>query len=240
MMKPLVVTPTYNEADNIGHFIRAVRLALPLADILVADDSSPDGTAALVARAAAEDARIHLLIRARKEGLGRAYAEAFSWALRRGYTHIVQMDADLSHDPADLPRLMQAAEAADLVVGSRYSQGVRVLNWPLRRLILSRMAGFYVRMLTGLPVADPTSGYKVFCRRVLETVGPKTLSSDGYAFQIETAHAAWRAGFRIAEVPIVFSDRVAGVSKLSLAIAGEAVVLGLKLGLSRLFRTKRA
>lgn len=239
-VRTLVITPTYNEAENLAAFLKGVRLSLPAADILVADDSSPDGTAALAVRAAAEDGHVRVLIRARKEGLGRAYAEAFAWALRRDYTHIIQMDADLSHDPADLPRLMRAAETADLVIGSRYSHGLRVLNWPLRRLVLSRMAGLYVRLLTGLPVADPTAGYKLFRRVVLEAVGPKTLSSDGYAFQIETSHAAWRAGFKITEVPIVFADRVAGTSKLSLAIAGEAIGLGMRLFFRRLFRRKRA
>lgn len=229
--RTLVVSPTYNERENLQGFVEAVLAALPTADLLVVDDASPDGTGALAECLVRAHPRLRVLHRPAKAGLGRAYRAAFRWALARGYGRIVQMDADFSHNPADLPRLLASTEAYDLVIGSRYQGGVRVLNWPLRRLFLSYGAGLYVRLLTRLPVMDPTAGYKCFRRAALAAVLRGPLAADGYAFQIETTYHAWRQGFRIVEVPIVFTDRVAGSSKMSLAIAWEAVCLVLRLAL---------
>lgn len=232
-MRVLVVTPTYNERENLEPFVRAVLGALPQAHLLVVDDASPDGTGALAEALARREPRLHVLHRKGKEGLGRAYVAGFRWALARDYDRILQMDADFSHDPKDLPCLLAASAEADLVLGSRYINGVRVLNWPLPRLMLSYGAGIYVRLLTRLPVMDPTGGYKCFRREVLESIALGTIAAEGYGFQIEVTHAAWRRGFRIRELPIVFADRTAGQSKMSLAIAREAVFLVLRLALRR-------
>lgn len=237
--RPLVIVPTYNERENLAPFLAAVRTALPIADMLIADDASPDGTGLLAEELLRRDAQLHLIHRRRKEGLGRAYVCGFRWALARPYTHILQMDADFSHDPKDLPRLLAAAAQADLVIGSRYNGGVRVLNWPLRRLFLSYGAGIYVRLLTRLPVMDPTGGFKCFRRETLAAIPLDRIAAQGYGFQIEMTHAAWRRGFSIREIPIVFADRTAGTSKMSLAIAQEAIVLVLKLALKRLTRADR-
>ena len=231
-LRVLVITPTYNERENLPAFVAAVRKVLPKADILVVDDASPDGTGLLAEGLAAADPRLTVLHRPAKQGLGRAYRAAFRLALARGYDRVIQMDADFSHNPEDLPRLLAAAGSADLVIGSRYSQGgVRVLNWPLRRLFLSYGAGLYVRLLTRLPVMDPTAGYKCFRRETLASILQGPSAAEGYAFQVETTYHAWRAGFRIVEIPIVFADRVAGRSKMSLAIAWEAIRLVLRLAI---------
>lgn len=228
--RTLVVSPTYNERDNLAPFVSAVLAALPQADLLIVDDASPDGTGALADALALREPRLRVLHRRAKAGLGRAYLAGFRLALAAGYDRVIQMDADFSHDPKDLPRLLAASEGADLVLGSRYSAGgVRVLNWPLRRLFLSYGAGLYVRLLTRLPVMDPTGGYKCFRRAVLQAVLGGPIAAEGYAFQIETTYHAWRKGFRIVELPIVFADRPAGVSKMSLAIAWEAIFLVLRL-----------
>lgn len=232
-MRALIVTPTYNERGNLAPFIHAIRSALPAADVLVVDDASPDGTGALADALVERESRLHVLHRKGKEGLGRAYVAGFRWALARGYDRILQMDADFSHDPKDLRRLLDASGRADLVLGSRYAGGVRVLNWPLRRLMLSYGAGVYVRLLTRMPVMDPTGGYKCFRREVLEAIASETIAAEGYGFQIEVTHAAWRRGFRILELPIVFADRTVGQSKMSLAIAWEAVLLVLRLAFRR-------
>ena len=228
--RTLVVSPTYNERDNLAPFVSAVLAALPQADLLIVDDASPDGTGALADALALREPRLRVLHRRAKAGLGRAYLAGFRLALAAGYDRVIQMDADFSHDPKDLPRLLAASEGADLVLGSRYSAGGgRVLNWPLRRLFLSYGAGLYVRLLTRLPVMDPTGGYKCFRRAVLQAVLDGPIAAEGYAFQIETTYHAWRKGFRIVELPIVFADRAAGVSKMSLAIAWEAIFLVLRL-----------
>ena len=229
MKKPLVITPTYNERENIESFLHAVLNALPGSHVLVVDDASPDGTGELVEGAMLREPRIHLLRRKKKEGLGRAYVAGFRWALARDFSQILQMDADFSHDPVDLPRLLAESERFDLVIGSRYNGGVRVLNWPLRRLCLSYGASLYVRILTGLPVMDPTGGFKCFRREVLDAIDLSTIAADGYGFQIEMTHTAWRLGFSLREIPIVFADRTAGTSKMSLAIAWEAIGLVLRL-----------
>ena len=229
MAKTLVVVPTYNEKENIEAFTEAVFTHLPSAHILIVDDNSPDGTGAIADRLAEANPAIFVLHRTQKEGLGRAYVAGFQWALQRDYAFIIQTDADFSHDPKDLPRLLGATETADLVIGSRYKGGCRVLNWPLRRLMLSYGAGIYVRLFTRMPVMDPTGGFKCFHRTVLEAIQLDQIAAEGYGFQIEVTHTAWRKGFTIKEIPIVFADRVAGTSKMSLAIAKEAILLVLKL-----------
>lgn len=229
MLSTLVITPTYNEKENLPRFVEAVFQALPQAHLLVVDDASPDGTGALADAIARREPRLKVLHRKGKEGIGPAYVAGFRWALAQGYDRIIQMDTDFSHNPEDLPRMLEASAEADLVIGSRYIGGVRVLNWPLRRLMLSYGAGIYVRLLTRLPVMDPTGGFKCFHRKVLEAIPFEGLAADGYGFQIEINHTAWRKSFRIQELPIVFADRTAGTSKMSLAIAGEAILLVLRL-----------
>lgn len=229
MLSTLVITPTYNEKENLPRFVEAVFQALPQAHLLVVDDASPDGTGALADAIARREPRLKVLHRKGKAGIGPAYVAGFRWALAQGYDRIIQMDTDFSHNPEDLPRMLEASAEADLVIGSRYIGGVRVLNWPLRRLMLSYGAGIYVRLLTRLPVMDPTGGFKCFHRKVLEAIPFEGLAADGYGFQIEINHTAWRKGFRIQELPIVFADRTAGTSKMSLAIAGEAILLVLRL-----------
>lgn len=229
MASTLVITPTYNEKENLPRFVEAVFRALPLAHLLVVDDASPDGTGDLADTIARQEPRLRVLHRKGKEGIGPAYVAGFRWALVQGYDRIIQMDTDFSHNPEDLPRMLEASAEADLVIGSRYIGGVRVLNWPLRRLMLSYGAGIYVRLFTRMPVMDPTGGFKCFHRKVLEAIPFEGLAADGYGFQIEINHTAWRKGFRIQELPIVFADRTAGTSKMSLAIAGEAILLVLRL-----------
>ena len=233
-MKPIVVIPTYNERENVEAMANAVLDNLPPeGEVLFLDDNSPDGTGAIADRLAEANPAIFVLHRTQKEGLGRAYVAGFQWALQRDYAFIIQTDADFSHDPKDLPRLLGATEAADLVIGSRYKGGCRVLNWPLGRLMLSYGAGIYVRLFTRMPVMDPTGGFKCFHRTVLEAIQLDQIAAEGYGFQIEVTHTAWRKGFTIKEIPIVFADRVAGTSKMSLAIAKEAILLVLKLAFRR-------
>ncbi len=232
-MRTLVIIPTYNEKENLVAITQAVFQALPETDILVVDDNSPDGTGDLADSLSTEHPHLHVLHRKGKEGLGRAYVDGFHWALKENYDRILQMDADFSHDPKDLPRLLEASKEADVVIGSRYNGGLRVLNWPLSRLILSYGAGIYVRLFTRMPVMDPTGGFKCFHREVLETINLSHIAADGYGFQIEVTHAAWRKGYRIKEIPIVFADRTAGTSKMSLAIAWEAIFLVLRLAFRR-------
>lgn len=237
----LVVVPTYVEATNIIRFLDAVFARCPAAHVLVIDDASPDGTADLVKADARYGTSVFLVERAGKMGLGSAYIAGFRWALERGYGLIFEMDADFSHDPAEIPNfLAKIREGADLVLGSRYVGGVRVLNWPISRLFLSLGAAHYVQMLTRIPVTDPTGGFKCFRRRVLEAINLGRIQSNGYAFQIEMTFWAWRFGFDIREVPIIFADRAAGTSKMSMAITREAIWQVIRLGFLRLVdRTPR-
>lgn len=219
----LVVVPTYNERETLPEVVRGV-LAAPLgAHVLVVDDASPDGTGALADRLAGSDPAVHVLHRPRKTGLGPAYRSGLSWGLERGYEILVEMDADLSHDPAHLEGLVGAVEHADLAIGSRYVPGGAVRNWPWHRRLLSLAGNRYVQLMTGLPVRDATSGYRAFRRAVLEVLEVRDLRSDGYAFQLETVLQAWWAGFSIVEVPIVFTERRHGASKISRAIVLEAI-----------------
>jgi dolichol-phosphate mannosyltransferase len=221
-MEKLVIIPTYNEVENIGVLLDQL-LALPFGlEVLVVDDASPDGTAALVQEKMAASPRVHLLRRPGKMGLGSAYRDGFRYALDHGAELIFEMDADFSHDPQAIGSFLEAARDADVVLGSRYIDGVRVVNWPLNRLILSRSANVYTRLITGLPVHDATGGFKCFRRRALEGIRLDQVRSDGYAFQIEVSFKCWKRGFKIREIPIVFVDRRAGVSKMNRRIIWEA------------------
>ena len=234
MNDTLIIIPTYNERENVRAIAAAVLAAADDAHILFVDDNSPDGTGALVDEMAAADSRIKILHRSAKNGLGRAYIAGFKWALEQGYQFIFEMDADFSHNPADIPSMRIAAETADLVLGSRYIGGIRVINWPLSRLFLSRGAGLYVKLITGLPYTDPTGGFKCFRREVLELISLDEVVSNGYSFQVEMTHTAWLMGFRIVETPIIFEERRNGASKMSQKIIFEALGMVWKL----LFRAR--
>lgn len=234
----IVIVPTYNERDNLASLASKL-MALPVrVSMLVVDDNSPDGTGRIADELAASNPAIHVLHRAGKEGLGRAYLAGFAWALARPYSYLFEMDADFSHNPDDVPKFLEKARAenADLVLGSRYCNGIRVINWPLNRLILSMGAGIYVRAITGLPVSDPTGGFKCFHRRALEAIDLSSIRSNGYSFQIELTHRIWRRGMRICEVPIIFTDRFQGSSKMSRAIVREALWMVWKLWMENGFR----
>jgi dolichol-phosphate mannosyltransferase len=223
--KSLVIVPTYNERDNLPP-LTARLLALPVpVDLLVVDDDSPDGTGKVADALAAKHPQIHVLHRAEKDGLGRAYCAGFAWALERDYQFTFEMDGDLSHNPDDVPKLLEAAQGADLVLGSRYCNGIRVINWPLKRLMLSTGAANYVRIITGMPFTDPTGGFKCFRRTALQTIDLQNVRSNGYSFQIELTHMLWRRGMTIVEVPIIFTDRFQGRSKMSGKIVREAFVM---------------
>ena len=236
MNKPLVIIPTYDERDNVQSIARAVLERLPEAEVLFVDDNSPDGTGELLDGMARDNPRIHVLHREGKQGLGRAYIAGFKWALARDFAYVFEMDADFSHDPAELPNFIAAAQEADLVLGSRYIGGIRVMNWPMGRLLISTGAGKFVRLVTGLPIHDPTGGFKCFRREVLEAIALDKITSNGYSFQIEMTHTAWMKGFRIREIPITFEDRRAGYSKMSRAIAKEAFFMVLRLAARSGFR----
>lgn len=221
--RALVVVPTYNERENLPQVIPAI-LAVDLRfDVLVVDDGSPDGTGQIADEFAAGDSRVHVLHRESKQGLGRAYLAGFRWALERDYALVIEMDADFSHDPKYLVGLLERIEGADLVLGSRYATGVNVINWPMSRLLLSWFANKYVRWVTGLPLTDATGGFKCFRREVLQAIPLERVRSNGYAFQVEMSFRAWKRGFRLVELPIVFVDRLEGHSKMNQRIVREAV-----------------
>jgi dolichol-phosphate mannosyltransferase len=225
MNKTLVVIPTYNERENLPALVKRL-MALPAqVHLLVVDDGSPDGTGKLADELAAENPAIHVLHRSEKSGLGRAYIAGFKWALDRGYDYVFELDGDMSHNPDDVPMFLEAARNADLVIGSRYMNGIRIINWPLSRLILSKGAAKYVQLITGMPFTDPTGGYKCFSQRALRAIGLDTINSNGYSFQIETTHRLWRNGYRVVEVPIIFTDRFQGHSKMSGHIIREALLM---------------
>ncbi len=219
----LVIVPTYNEARNLPEIVPAVLRESNRIEVLVVDDNSPDGTGQMADTIAAENPRVHVLHRQAKEGLGRAYIAGFKWALERGYGAICEMDADFSHDPKFLPRFLDAIVDADLVLGSRYATGVNVINWPISRLLLSLGANFYARVITGLPLTDSTGGFKCFRHQVLAAIDFDKVKSNGYAFQIEISFRAWKKGFKLKEIPIIFHDRVEGQSKMSKKIVREAI-----------------
>ena len=217
----LIIVPTYNERDNLPGIVEALG-GLPV-DMLVVDDNSPDGTGDMADEFSGKHNYVHVLHRKEKDGLGRAYCAGFEWALKHDYEFIFEMDGDFSHDPKDIPRFLKSAEDADLVLGTRYRGGIRVMNWPLSRLILSMGAAKYVKWITGMPFTDPTGGFKCFRRCALESIDIPKVRSNGYSFQIELTHKIWRQGLRVAEVEIVFSDRQEGTSKMSGNIVWEAI-----------------
>jgi dolichol-phosphate mannosyltransferase len=222
--RALVIVPTYNERENITRLIGAILEQDPRLEVLVVDDGSPDGTGAIVEDLTQHETRLHILKRPRKMGLGTAYLAGFSWALEQCYDFVFEMDADFSHDPAHLSQFLGAIEDADLVLGSRYRNGkVTIVNWPIKRLLLSYFANVYARVVTGLPVWDATGGFKCFRRKVLQAIDLTHVRSNGYAFQIEMSFRAWRKHFKIVEIPIVFVDRTEGQSKMSRAIVREAI-----------------
>lgn len=235
MTKTLVVTPTYNEADNIEKFITQVLSQGPEIEILVVDDNSPDGTGEIVEKLQSHNSRIHAIHRQGKMGLGTAYVEGFRYAIQNKFDYIFEMDADFSHDPSEIPTFLKKIETCDLVLGSRYTNGVRVINWPIRRLILSYGANVYTRIITGMPVKDATGGFKCFRRKVLEAIDLNKIHSNGYAFQIEMNFKSWCKGFKLCEHPIIFMDRRSGTSKMSKKIVYEAVFMVWKLKFQKIF-----
>lgn len=239
MAKGLVIIPTYNEIENIEAIITAVFALNTPFDVLIVDDNSPDGTAnQVLAMQKQFENRLFLEVRMKKSGLGTAYVHGFNWALSRAYEYIFEMDADFSHNPNDLEKLLVACEnGADLAIGSRYSSGVNVVNWPLSRVLLSYFASVYVRMITGMKIADATAGFKCYRRSVLEKINLEKIAFVGYAFQIEMKYRTYVNDFKIVEVPIIFTDRTKGQSKMSGGIIREAVVGVILLRLRKIFNT---
>lgn len=228
-MKAIVVIPTYNEAENVEHIIDAIFKVQPDINILIVDDNSPDGTADLVKKRMEEDERLHLMQRPGKMGLGTAYCDGFAYALKNNFDYIMEMDADFSHNPEDIPRFLEEIKNHDLVIGSRYKTGVNVVNWPLRRLFLSYGANVYTRFITGLPIHDATGGFKCFRAEILRKLDLKAIKTNGYGFQIEMNYRLWKKGARIEEIPIIFIDRRSGTSKMNKSIIWEAIFLVWKL-----------
>ncbi|MFC2085533.1 polyprenol monophosphomannose synthase [Bacteroidota bacterium] len=235
MKKSIVIIPTYNELNNIKKVVHQIIELLPDINILVIDDNSPDGTGEFVEELASKDNRIKIIRRSGKFGLGTAYVTGFKYMLNNGYEVAFQMDADLSHDPKELLKMVEYIEDNDLVIGSRYIKGVNVINWPMKRLLLSYFANGYTRIITGLPLCDSTGGFKCFRREVLESIDFDKIKSNGYSFQIEMNYKVWKKGFKIIEIPIVFYDREEGASKMSKKIVREAVVMVWKLRLRSIF-----
>ncbi len=237
-MSNLVIIPTYNEKENITVLVKAITsLSVPF-DILVIDDNSPDGTALLVKELMPSHPNLHILERPGKMGLGRAYIAGFEWALQRDYSYICEMDADFSHNPEDLISLWDACEngGADLSIGSRYISGVNVVNWPMGRVLMSYIASMYVRLITGMKIMDTTAGFKCYRREVLRNINAGHIRLIGYGFQIEMKFRAWQLGYKIVELPIIFTDRKAGTSKMSGSIFGEAMWGVLRMKLASFFR----
>jgi dolichol-phosphate mannosyltransferase len=240
MNNALVVVPTYNERENLPPLAQRILLLPVPVDVLVVDDNSPDGTGKLADDLAARHPSIRVLHRQEKSGLGRAYIAGFKWALEHGYEFVFELDGDLSHNPDDIPMFLAAIKDADLVIGSRYINGIRIINWPLSRLMLSKSAAKYVRIVTGMPFTDPTGGYKCFRRRALEAINLESVHSNGYSFQIELTHRLWRQGMRIVEVPIIFTDRFQGHSKMSGHIIREAFLMVWRLWFQNKMRRRPA
>jgi len=233
--KALVIIPTYDELENLPKLLPEVLSKDDIIDVLIVDDSSPDGTADWVKKEAEKDSRINLIKREKKMGLGTAYIAGFKYALENNYDYIFEMDADFSHDPKEIPYFLKEIKNYDLVLGSRYKEGVNVVNWPMRRLLLSLFANMYSRVITGLPVRDATSGFKCFRKEVLQAIDLDEIKSNGYAFQIEVTFKAWKKGFKIKELSIVFTDRLKGTSKMSKKIVREAMFMVWKLRFASMF-----
>lgn len=229
MPKALVIIPTYNEAQNAEKIITEVLQQSELVEVLIVDDNSPDGTADIVKKIMEQNERVHLLQRERKLGLGTAYVAGFKYAIQHQFDFVFEMDADFSHNPKEIPIMLSRMDGCDLLIGSRYVKGVNVVNWPMKRLILSYSANIYTRVITGMPVHDATAGFKCYKRKVLEAIDLDSIRSNGYAFQIETNFLAWKKGFVIKEMPIVFVDRRVGVSKMNKKIVYEAAFMVWKL-----------
>lgn len=234
-MKILIIIPTYNELENLPRLLPTVLSKDDGIDVLFVDDNSPDGTAAFVESEMKINNRIHLIKRPSKQGLGTAYIDGFKYALQKNFQIIFEMDADFSHDPNEIPKFLDEIKNSDVVLGSRYINGVNVINWPMRRLLLSSFANLYTRFITGMPVHDATGGYKCFRRKVLEAINLDKVTSNGYAFQIEMTFKAWKKGFKVKEIPIIFVDRVKGKSKMSKKIVREAVTMVWKLRIKSIF-----
>jgi dolichol-phosphate mannosyltransferase len=235
-MKTLIIIPTYNELDNLPKLLPEVLSKGTEINVLIVDDNSPDGTAAFVENEMKNNDRIHLIKRSSKQGLGTAYIAGFKYALQKNFELIFEMDADFSHDPKEIPKFLDEIKKSDLVIGSRYINGVNVINWPMRRLLLSSFANVYTRIITGMPVHDATGGFKCFRRKVLESINLDQVKSNGYAFQIEMNFKVWKKGFKVKEIPIIFVDRMKGQSKMSRKIVREAVTMVWKLRIKSIFR----
>lgn len=235
--KSLVIIPTYNEIDNIQKMLETLEELYPALSVLIIDDGSPDGTAEVVRKFKDKKSNLHLIERSGKLGLGTAYITGFKFALERDFQYIFEMDCDFSHDPQDIKNLLAAAQGADLVVGSRYIDGIRIINWPMRRLLLSYFAGVYTRVITGLGVLDATGGFKCFSRKALESLNLDKVFSNGYSFQIELNFKIWARGMKVKEVPIVFTERRDGQSKMSGGIVWEAIFAVIKLRIRKMFGT---
>jgi dolichol-phosphate mannosyltransferase len=238
MSKQVIIIPTFDEKENVGPISEAVFQIAPESHVLFVDDNSPDGTGEIIEEMRKTDDRISVIHRKTKSGLGRAYISGFKWALEREYDLIFEMDADFSHDPREIPAFVRAAGNADLVLGSRYVDGIRITNWPLSRLLLSKSAATYVCIITGMPVTDPTGGFKCYRAEVLKAIDLDGIISNGYSFQVEMTYTAWMKGFRIVEIPIIFEDRRSGYSKMNTAIAKEALQIVWKLALRHGFRRR--
>jgi len=235
--KVLVIIPTYNEVDNLPKLIPRVLAQDENINVLIIDDNSPDGTADFVSNEMNNNSRIKLIRREKKMGLGTAYITGFKYALENSYDYIFEMDADFSHNPAEIPNFLKELEDYDLVLGSRYIEGVNVVNWPMQRLMLSKFANIYSSFVTGMSIKDATGGYKAFRKKVLQAIDLDEIKSNGYSFQIEMTFKAWKKGFRIKEISIIFVDRVKGTSKMSKKIVREAIIMVWKLRLASMFGT---
>ena len=239
IQRPLVILPTFNEVENIIQILEAIEELPVRISVLVVDDSSPDGTAEMVTNHPSFDKNIFLLKRPMRSGLGSAYREGFQWALKNGYDVCLQMDSDFSHNPNDIPRLLKAvSDGADIAIGSKYLNGISVINWPLHRLFLSILAGVYTRFLTGMSLSDPTSGFNAIHRNVLKKIVNHNINSDGYVFLIEIKYFAWKGGFSIKELPIIFTERRNGQSKLNFSIKVHSAIRVVQLGLGRIWNLK--
>ena len=238
-MNTIIVTPTYNERKNIEELLNTIFTIDSNYHVLVVDDNSPDDTGAIVIELQSNDSNLHLLSRVKKQGLGSAYVAGFKYALKGNYDKIVQMDADMSHDPKDVVSLISELDNSDVVIGSRYISGINVVNWPIRRLIISYGANIYTRLITGLPVKDATGGFKCWKREVLESLDLDNVRSQGYSFQIEMTYRAWLQNFKIKEVPIIFVDRTIGESKMNRSVMLEAAIMIPRLRLWKFFGLHR-
>ena len=227
--KSLIIIPTYNEIENIESMLTTVFEAYPQISILIIEDGSPDGTADVVKKLQASNQQLHMIQRTGKQGLGTAYTTGFKWALERDFEYVFEMDCDFSHDPKQIPVLLEAAQNHDLVIGSRYIDGIRIINWPFSRLLLSYIAGIYIRIVTGIPLLDSTGGFKCFTRKALQALNLNDIISNGYVFQLELNYKIWSQGLTIKEVPIIFYERERGVSKMGGSIILEALFTVLKL-----------